>query len=582
MVIGLDGIALVVDSGSSQTCSTTPHAARPLTNGEPNSAPTAPFSGFANSGTLAGVSPTYTIGAAGTSWRDILLILYTGYDNTMPAPNSGAAGPAGSCNSSVRQALASHYDGLYQGGCSTNACPNGIKHAYRRNDLSGTTDTFLGLIGAPKLTKAADGVTVTGTPFCNGMYTEDNDPIRRPCDPSEQVCEYDGTLGLVIPIDVPTTTNDTTVIYNGGKVPTSGRFLIAAAPTCDNGPVWIKPGVIAAPSALQNTFSTRCDCRFPVPQDFVTAHVNPDGTTNNSAQKNGQFNWNVPIGGGCQVPTTTTTPTTATWGLLNGDDGVGDNTPVAWGNQYDPGSGFLTCCTAKVNGTNTNVVMDPRAMNFAMRSPTNGHYLSQAGSTAEIQVSFHRLHTNAAGKTNVAVSGTPAALCQKVDATENIGCLVEFPTADVCSVGYAGLDASDKDFADRVALNGIDPTLTTIQALVAGGSTYPLARKLYINSLMGFENFNESTDVHTGSMTSFAAGAETSTQGQDNGEYNLAKCFYQDYTNASPSLTKVGFIQLPATGGRPAGKPFCQNACGASACGADADHTAVFDAAFGR
>jgi hypothetical protein len=271
---------------------------------------------------------------------------------------------------------------------------------------------------------------------------------------------------------------------------------------------------------------------------------------------------------------------------VNGDTGSGigdhDNTPAAWGSRYNDGSGFLKCCGVTIGGVaNTKITEDPRALNIALRDPasTNGAFLKNSSSSPQLTVNFHRIHATTNGKTNVGSNaGAATALCQKVDATEGIGCLVEFPT-DECSVGFAGLDASDKIFAERVALNGVDPTLTTIQALIAGGTTYPLARKLYINSLIGFGNLGESTDSHTGALNTYAPGASPTAV---NGQYNLAKCFYSDYANASPSVTAKGFIQLPAVGGRPAGKPFCQNACGDTACGTDTDKTAQFDGIFSR
>jgi hypothetical protein len=561
MVVGLDGISVVVDASSSEHCGGG-HANRP---DEPTSAPTPPFSQYRLSGTLSGTAG-YVAGAgmaAGTGWKDILLLLYTGIDH------SGVKG----CNSQARQDLAADYANLFQNGCSANAnCPNGIKHAYRRGDLSGTTDTFLGLIGGPK---------PATLPFCNGSDVDDNDPVRRNCDPSEQVCEYDGTLGLVLPVVVPTFSNDTTVLYNGDKLNAAGVFLIGAGPNCGgNGPTWIVPGVTPAPAALAAVDTNRCDCRFPTPHDFVTAGLS---TTND-----GRFNWNTRIGGGCQVPTQTSVSTTAHWGLLNGDTGTAvaekDNTPAAWGSRFNDGTGFQKCCSVFINGVSTHVTEDPRAVNLALRDPasSNGAFKKNTSTSPALTVNFHRIHATVNGKTNVgpnaATSGTPQ--CQKVDATENIGCLVEFPS-DECSVGFAGLDASDKAFAERGAVNAVDPTLATISALISDPpNAYPLARKLYLNSLVGFENLGENATTHTGALNTYAPGtAGTATV---NGQYNLAKCFYSDYLDATPSLTKAGFIGLPAASGRPAGKPFCQNACGDTACGSDTASTAVFDGAFSR
>src|SRR5262249_38133225 len=96
----------------------------------------------------------------------------------------------------------------------------GVKHAYRRGDSSGTTDTFLSLLNAP-----ASGTT----PFCNGAEKEDKAPIRRMCDQTEQVCEADGTLGLVLPIVVPTSSSDRNVLYNAEQRARQG--VVFAQPT---------------------------------------------------------------------------------------------------------------------------------------------------------------------------------------------------------------------------------------------------------------------------------------------------------------------------------------------------------------
>jgi hypothetical protein len=612
MVVGLDGLAIVFDANASQDCGAngsgtsgaSGHAQR---NGgaDPNAAPADPYSRLIYSGSFSNTTDgsytvTNTASSGSNAWQDILKLLYTGI------PANGTSLVAGGCASAARRALAQHYENLFQGGCASNTlCTNGIKHAYRRNDLSGTTDTFLKLIGAPGRTQDPTTNAVTAIPFCNGLEYQDEDPIRRPCDSSEQVCEYDGTLGLVLAIAVPTNTNDTTVLYNDPPVAFFGRFQGGNRIICDtsNGPEWIVPGVTRASSALKSAgaLSARCDCRFPVPNDFVTAMVDHNGLDAASGgiaaeigQRNNRFNWNLPFGGKCQTTATDTTAaltsTNGGWNRLNGDDGSRDNVPANWGTRYDDGTGFQKCCKVKYLGADLQTTMDPRLLNVFLRGKSDGNHMVviPAGATGagNPAPTFHRIHTSTTGKTNVQVSPslpiTGSPTCQRADATENIGCLVQFPAGDNCSVGYAGLDASDKVFADRAAINAVDPKQQTIQNLVIASATpvYPLARKLYLNSLIGFGNLGESTNAHTTDPNTYGVGTgDSDSQKIVNAQYNLAKCMYSDYQTTInslpnvPSLTKAGFIPLPAN----SGKPFCENACGNNSCASTS-----FDTIFSR
>jgi len=119
--------------------------------------------------------------------------------------------------------------------------------------------------------------------------------------------------------------------------------------------------------------------------------------------------------------------------------------------------------------------------------------------------------------------------CQMVSTDDEIGCLVQ---ADPCSIGIAGNGATtwnsnpqdsngtgialSGSVTNAVRVNGMYPNATTVQALGAqapsgiladggadGGSVqeeYPIARKLYLNSVIGFDTvFNEGADAGAGS-----------------------------------------------------------------------------------
>lgn len=109
--------------------------------------------------------------------------VFGGGDGTAATANGSAA----SCSSAYRTSVLNNWQNFTSSTCARAGNP--IRHAFRRDDASGTTDAFKALTG------------VTG--FCNGATGQDNDPIRRTCLADEQVCGPDGKLGVVLPISVP-------------------------------------------------------------------------------------------------------------------------------------------------------------------------------------------------------------------------------------------------------------------------------------------------------------------------------------------------------------------------------------------
>lgn len=151
-----------------------------------------------------------------SDWRTVLRIVYagqhqaqiTGHDPCTEAPPSRSPIAQKDCGSEVRRTLVGTWSNLFEGGCANGKCAGGLKHAFRRDDVSGTTDVFLELLALPP---------IASVPFCNGNETQDNDPIRRQCDGNghtngEQVCKganpaspsaTNQGLGLVLPVLVP-------------------------------------------------------------------------------------------------------------------------------------------------------------------------------------------------------------------------------------------------------------------------------------------------------------------------------------------------------------------------------------------
>jgi ABC-type phosphate transport system substrate-binding protein len=100
----------------------------------------------------------------GTNWQKVLRLVYAGMGDT------NSTDPiATRCNSAERTTLVNSWTNLFNG-CSNGQCATGLKHAFRRDDQSGTTAVFLSLLGLP---------AIGTTPFCNGTEEQDADPVRR-------------------------------------------------------------------------------------------------------------------------------------------------------------------------------------------------------------------------------------------------------------------------------------------------------------------------------------------------------------------------------------------------------------------
>lgn len=431
-----------------------------------------------------------------TEWQQVLRIIYAGRHNTINAnacandPPGSPSGETASCNSDVRFTLANNFASLFETGCSDAECTQ-LKHAFRRDDISGTTDSFLALLSLPG---------ISSNPFCNGNEFQDNDPIRRPCDGNgqstggENVCRRTnlsrdssnatpttpdwgavtaanapttsgrGDLGLVIPIVTPTnaadqfTNNNTCAALGFG-----GQFRYAPMPLS-----LLPANQQLCPNGTQRAFN---GCLWPV-------------------DANGNF--------GCVNPATNR-PVGVTGFANNMDGRVYNLTP------------------RRADGTIPTV--QRRQGNTLVNRPM-------------LNVGFYRIHqrtiqANASGST-----------CQLPDSTEQIGCLVH---ASPCSLGFAGLTADLQDPNKVLALRSplshtaggtaIAPSDEAVRRLLttcdAGDYElrYPLSRKLFLNTLIGFGNV---VDNPGGTVTL---------------EAQLARC-WADRRFADRAAIAAGFITL--------------------------------------
>jgi hypothetical protein len=371
------------------------------------------------------------------SWKDVLQLTFAGIHRT----------GLKDCASDVRRSLVNTWTNLFEGACPAGQCPTGLQRAYRRADLSGTTDTFASLVGLGSLPLARNvpGASARVIDFCNAFGAGpifggdsdylDNDPIRRTCANNEQVCGRMGNLGLVTVIEIPANLsaaqNYPTQLCGPGQFRFVAPALFGGPTTCPNG---------------QPKLFNKC---------FQPVINNPDGS-------------------------------------------------------------FTADCLARrfpVQGIGGATIPDGRAYNLFSKN-ANGTYRND-NLNRTIVGAFYRLHTTA-------VIAAGAATCQRTSATDQIGCLTQ---ANPCSIGFAGREASTVvPGIAGLTVNGLAPTVPNIEALVLTPSTaddYVLARKLWFNSIRGFEHPSLQT-----------------------GEYELAKCMGRS-SLMGPIANNRGFVAVP-------------------------------------
>jgi hypothetical protein len=514
MMIGLDGVAIV--AATTSTCS----------------ASTASLNGVGKSsidiypgGVVAGApSGSYVLDGGATSVGgasiDALRVLFMGIDNT-----GVTSGTNFGCGTDLRKSLIKSWNNLFNTACAAGAghCPNGLTHAWRRPDVSGTTDAFVGILtavnGASRglgtmnnvPTKKSQKINpfcntfdavdpqhpisylnqtatladeITTTALSNGRVNDQNDldPVRTACGActdaahcADMVCGKDGTLGVVLPI-----------------------FLPDAAP---NYPV----------SEIYPTTDCSGSC---VLTPVITGSALPPGfkCPNNTN----------PIAGRCFLPyiesvakdprCRVTDPTIRCFGTTGSNDGRVWNQPLVVLSSEVPAALRFAGATYQYGVDRNNRLM--------------------AGS-------FYRMHQLGPSAYNARpVAGSYSGTCQQTDDTGQIGCLAD---ADDCSMGYAAREAArtfpgnTADELKALKVNTIAPfpDSNVTNLLVGSGSIYPLSRRLYVAAGPGGATFN-------------------TLPGQANpptsGEAMLAKCFSQD-SLVGAALTANGFIPIPATSG---------------------------------
>jgi len=548
-VIGLDGVGVWASSDNAEntTC---------------NGTPVYPFVATDNactSGTSTGVDTTtgldinntvcgITLGTT-AGWRDILKILYFGKDQ------AGAI----HCDSTVRLCLANNYGAVFEnancssqgpGDVTTAGSPHctQIRHLFRRDDASGTTDVFGSLLGFGGPSVLKGGVQIPSAmatknntkaywmgsdSFCNNTqnfsaapestqfkptpsgqnpgleaatdsnllpYTNyvandmmDRDPIRRECWTSgggEQVCEG--------PTFDPTATCSATGTTGATQCNTSSVNGVCSQTKdcqCLNNQCWNKKGTLGLvlPIVTMTTLGTQA-----TPEQFNTQPCTsftqikaPVTDVGGSFQSMNCPSGDANTNGSCFVPAD-----------ANGNpnclaDLATTNAPATGSAQggYNATNGDWED-TGKGPTPNSASPLVYNLYIYAKNSSNQWVYALDETGRPVAGDAFHRIHSTQT------LSANPLVVpCQQGNETNQIGCLVG---ASPCSLGYAGRGAygllsysaggttttqtGTQYQMASLRVNGVPSTDTCIDYF-----EYPYTRKLYLNSIVGMGTLTANT-----------------------------------------------------------------------------------------
>ena len=553
LLIGLDGIA-VVAADQLALDSTTSACGDAIVGGKVVSIADCSLPGaFCDGGVVSGPG-TYTF----ADWKDVLAVVYGGQNHI---PNATTAqltagktrNPARiNCAGALRQTVLNNWGNIFtsdgvQPDCRTSTCVR-LKHAFRRDDVSGTSDTFTSLVGlftipAYSKTNAANFPTVdlssaTANPFCNAgealMNKGDSDyldldPIRRIADsegvqPNNRLAHEQVAEGYNAPSNPPASP----AADNG----MGGRTDPAGAGLADFGA-----------SNRQNVGPDPNNATWFASQAAVLPNRRGLGVV-------------IPI----SMPTNFSDEPTAYWSPTPGAPVLCDAGVLAPSLPSSPPQGI--CPDGQAPPCNFPVHVNPDGtVNFNCMSPSpvpaplplrdvrvynllvlnsagkyvldnysNGNESLVAVRQQRVVSAFYRLHTTQVDDFQGMHTGGP---CRTFDATAQIGCLVQ---ASPCSVGYAGREAvslANHSLAARlgnpasptIAANAIacnQPNIEHLNNLDGLGLTaYPMARRLWVNAVKGLKAVTNSFTI------------PPSTTAFNFNELELLKCFGYDPSNTA-------------------------------------------------
>lgn len=597
LIIGLDGIAIVAASQThNDSLDTTPSTADNCTDSVSVAGALKTLSGITKADGVTPCDATDGCSPAGSytfnNFADVLAMIYGGQNHNTSSsnpsrltaadattctyqapPNEAAAdGPcsaaipghvcfpnnkcgdpalvghrnpaSANCLNPVRLALFNTYGNMFSdiatgaGSCRTGSCVK-LKHAFRRDDLSGTTDTFDTLTGLPTIanptlafipgSEEIPDRNAIANPLCNGGEAPTNkgmtdyldlDPIRRNASSLNSGGNRSGLeqVGELVPAfggnnndascmldQDPTTAGVQPAIpqHHGSanaallpdpNIPNSLALLqtdLGKDPT-------VATGLLPSPYSKQTRICLGAVLPITVPANYLTAQMAYFADPSNNPVVCDALD---PPGVGPGVAFASVVAD-----RLHGASLCPDGTPQPCLLPYkvDPtqtsGKNF-NCVQAALNPLRGGI-QDLRVFNLHPVD-VNGHYVLDnyvngsipttnntvgivAGKQNRVVTAYYRLHVTSTDNTGGSVpTGGP---CQTFDSTLQIGCLVK---ANSCNIGFAGRTAVD-DFpapAQNFALlqDGIVGSTLNIQNLATGGTpVYPLSRKLFLNSIVGF------------------------------------------------------------------------------------------------
>ena len=474
----------------------------------------------------------YTFG----SWKEVLAMLYGGQNNLTANPQQcgpGSTPPTTctttfpksrnplriNCASAVRKALADNWGTLFQSnatncgrGATAGNCVK-LKHAFRRGDLSGTTDTFVtltGLVAIQAFTKTSaanfptiDPTSATASAFCNAGTTPQNkgdsdyldlDPIRRISDSDsaangrtgrEQVSEGYVTFSNppgVLGVDTRPDPTLTAALVELPEFGASNRQNVGPDPSNVNFLAQQKAAL-----ALRKGLGLVLPVEIPTNySDEGVAYWSPSAGPGQSP---------VVCDPGKFAPSL---PDSSPQGICPN----GNAPPCLFPVHVDPVTLAVNFnCLSNAASLPGVGLRDERVFNLLVVNSA-GKYVHDAYLNPNLTLSairqsrvvsgFFRLHatqtTNFGGTpTSPGVVGTN--VCKQFTSTDQIGCLVK---ANPCSIGFAGREAVDKlpnplnSLAYQLGIAAADakpPTDTNIYKLLDVSSTtfYPMSRKLFVN-----------------------------------------------------------------------------------------------------
>jgi hypothetical protein len=560
LLIGLDGIAIVgakqVAGDSLEATAVTTDDCNDSVQGD-KSVAVADCSvvGTACDGGVTSGPGTYTF----TSWKDVLAVVYAGQNHvpnaTAPLLVSNLRNPARiNCAGPVRQTLVNNWGTIFSNtavsaiSCRSPTCVR-LKHAFRRDDLSGTTDTFVGLIGLiaiPPSTNAsaanfpikgtAAGFVATANPFCNageGTMNKgdsdylDLDPIRRIADsegvlPDNRAGREQVAQGYGPPANPPA------VLGNDTRVEPAVTLLadFGASNRQNVGP---DPSNAGWTAAQQTELPKRRGLGLVLPIAFPGNFNTPDIGY-----------WAPSAAGGAPTLCTPgvfapTLPDTAPPGICpDGTTGL-CNLPV---NSANPALPNFNCMSLGAKPS-ALPIQDERVYNLLVLTPggkyvydnyTNTNLALPATRQRRVVSGFFRLHTTRTTNFAGTPTGGPCALL--TSATDIIGCLVK---SNPCSIGFAGRESVDNvasmafRLGNTVAANdAFPPSTARINNLVlttTKADDYGLARTLWVNT---------------------ATPANLNVASPDEGAF--LNCFGQSGTTAlvDSKIAQFNFVTVPA------------------------------------